>query len=74
MSYITVTSISCIFIMIITHVYSASREYLFLAGIWCSSKKPPTETFLSPLVEQLKLLATEGGYSNYSLWILCVLV
>ena len=34
-------------------------EVLVLAGIWCTSKKPPTEMFLRPLIE-LKSLASEG--------------
>ncbi|CAI8033384.1 hypothetical protein GBAR_LOCUS18830 [Geodia barretti] len=36
------------------------RAHMFLAGIWCSSKKPPTAHCLKAVVEELEFLATEG--------------
>lgn len=34
---------------------------MLLAGIWCSAKKPPTSECLTPIVEELEVLATEGA-------------
>ena len=41
-------------------LYSGSRENLFMAGIWCATRKPPTESFLKPISDCLNQLATEG--------------
>jgi hypothetical protein len=37
-----------------------SRQHMFLAGIWCSVKKPPTCACLAPILEELEDLATNG--------------
>ena len=34
---------------------------MFLAGIWCSVKKPPTYACLAPILEELEDLATNGA-------------
>ena len=39
---------------------SGGRKYLFLAGMWCSTRKPPTLQFLKPIMESLNKLTTEG--------------
>ena len=33
---------------------------MLLAGIWCSPKKPPVSECLSPIIEELDDLATNG--------------
>ena len=43
-----------------THV-RGSRQHMFLAGIWCSVKKPPTCSCLAPILEELRDLTTNGS-------------
>ena len=38
----------------------ASREHMFLGGIWCSSSKPPTVECLMPVLQELESLHTVG--------------
>ena len=45
--------------------YRGSREQQFLAGIWCASRKPPTMSFLEPIVKTLNVLATQGKLTVY---------
>ena len=42
------------------YICSGSREHMFLAGIWCSAKKPPTSECLTPIVEEIQTLTTDG--------------
>lgn len=37
-------------------IQGGAREYMLLATIWCSSKKPPTSECLAPAVEETKHL------------------
>ena len=40
--------------------HRCSREYIFIAGIWCSPTKPPTASFFKPLINTLNSLDAEG--------------
>jgi hypothetical protein len=40
--------------------FRGSRKHMFLAGIWCSVKKPPTYACLALILEELEDLATNG--------------
>ena len=33
---------------------------MFLGGIWCSTKKPPTAECLGTVLEEIQSLATDG--------------
>ena len=35
---------------------------MILAGLWCSSEKPPMQMFLKPIIEMLSKLESEGLY------------
>ena len=41
---------------------------MFLAGIWCASKKPPTSECLTPILQELESLATDGICINIA-WV-----
>ena len=38
---------------------------MFLAGMWCSSSKPPTTECLMPILQELESLSTVGMYKQY---------
>ena len=35
---------------------------MFLGGIWCSSRKPPTVTIVEPTIKEINKLEIEGQY------------
>ena len=35
---------------------------MLLAGLWCSTQKPPSFSFLEPVISQLKDLEEKGMY------------
>jgi hypothetical protein len=37
-----------------------AKENMFIAGIWCAARKPPTFSFLEPVMKRLKSLQLEG--------------
>lgn len=37
-----------------------SKQYMLLAGLWCSTQKPPSFSFLEPLFESMKRIEEEG--------------
>ena len=41
-------------------LFSASRQHMFLGGIWCSTKKPPTAECLGPNLEEIQGLTADG--------------
>ena len=48
---------------------------MLLAGLWCSAKKPPITDCLTPIIEELEALATEGAYIYMNVYIVyCVLL
>ena len=48
---------------------------MFLGGIWCSTKKPPTEECLGSVFEEILSLATDGEYVSdiYPPNLICVI-
>ena len=47
-------------ISILMLLFSACRQHMFLGGIWCSTKKPPTAECLGPILEEIQGLTTDG--------------
>ena len=46
--------------------YRLSKSNMFLGGIWCSAKKPPTVTVVEPTITELYALEMEGIYTQHA--------
>lgn len=46
--------------LVFCNYYRLSKSNMFLGGIWCSAKKPPTVTVVKPTVTELCALEMEG--------------
>lgn len=42
------------------YLYRRSKNYILLAGLWCSVRKPPSFGFLEPVCEQLNELESKS--------------
>ena len=46
---------------------------MFLSGIWCSTKKPPTAECLGSIFEEIQSLTTDGECKCYGFYVNCVI-